>query len=228
MKEDSRPVIFNPDQLPEPGEGYRFCYIGEMLPCDWEYWDYERRKWIKVGRRPTKYKIDHTTQTTRRTRTQLPDFVLEYNMNKDKSEQPIDYIDYNSKEHQLKVFKFWQETKKFRSKSTKLNYDNWIIHSKGNAPSFDDCFEYDVIPEEKSGTIQKIPLCKDDIPAICWVRFARNRYLETEWLVIIINSHGIYRDYSNFLTWNNLIDNYEYSSDRRDWKPCYKEVFVEA
>lgn len=67
----------------------------------------------------------------------------------------------------------------------------------------------------------RVPLTADDIPAVCWVRqfgttlpiFSVGRVYQNE----------IYFD-GGGATYEGLMNcGYEYSSDRKNWKPCYKE-----
>ena len=69
---------------------------------------------------------------------------------------------------------------------------------------------------------KRVPLQPSDIPAVCWLRNPNdpnNNYL----------IHRVNFEYVKYLgaklTYNDLmIDRFEYSEDRKNWKPCWKEA----
>lgn len=67
-----------------------------------------------------------------------------------------------------------------------------------------------------------VPLTQEDIPAICWIRsIGFNRaYLVTLVSNIEIVMYGDNRPIT--LSYDNLTNGWEYSSDRKTWLPCHK------
>lgn len=75
---------------------------------------------------------------------------------------------------------------------------------------------YRVEPEPKL-----IPLSQEDIPPVCWVRrIDENK--DDHWLVHRVKPHVIQIG-SVLYNYENLFKSFEYSTDRKNWKPCSKE-----
>lgn len=86
--------------------------------------------------------------------------------------------------------------------------------------------DYCIAPEPR-----RVPLTADDIPAVCWVRFHFGRCndkgvleIPPTWLVTAVTGNGIEVS-AAWSTFDELMtEGAEYSTDRKNWKPCWKEV----
>ncbi len=68
----------------------------------------------------------------------------------------------------------------------------------------------------------KVPLCADDLPSLCWVRWTETP--DTHCLVTAVTPRAIAiaPHHSNWLDWAYMMKAMEYSSDRRTWRGCWK------
>lgn len=88
-------------------------------------------------------------------------------------------------------------------------------------PDWDKDFLYRPKPEPKVRAWN----CPADVPLNCWLRSCRNPD-EVNALVVSVSSKGIewFTNSDRFLPWNDARWTYlEYSTDRREWKPCTVE-----
>lgn len=78
---------------------------------------------------------------------------------------------------------------------------------------------YRIAPEPK-----RVPLGPDDIPPLCWVK-AFGSYIM---LVVGVGNDGVFVQNGACenmkIIWGELQENCHYSTDRKNWKPCWKEV----
>lgn len=76
---------------------------------------------------------------------------------------------------------------------------------------------YRIAPEPR-----KVPLTADDIPAVCWVR--ENDGRTVSYLITSVGDEGVHSGIG-WLGFDTLkAYEYQYSSDRKNWLPCWKEV----
>lgn len=79
-------------------------------------------------------------------------------------------------------------------------------------------YNYRVKPEPK-----RVPLEAKDIPPVCWIRDP-NGFADTNRLVITVAPAGIVAADDYRISYTTLMNRYEYSTDRVNWKPCWKEA----
>lgn len=79
-------------------------------------------------------------------------------------------------------------------------------------------YEYRIAPEK-----QKVPLTPDDIPPVCWVKFTTADGGIRHRMVIDVDDRGVAFAGGLGVTFLGLMQN-EYSTDRKTWKSCYKEI----
>lgn len=77
--------------------------------------------------------------------------------------------------------------------------------------------DYRVKPKHKT-----VPLRHEDIPSVCWIRSKSDR--TREYLVTVVFSTGVTIGESYYTFQTLFVDLWEYSSDRKTWKRCHKEV----
>jgi hypothetical protein len=86
---------------------------------------------------------------------------------------------------------------------------------------------YRIKPEP---TKKKLPLTQEDIPPVCWLKGGLNEPASVQ--VYEINNTGLTYLYlvsdgrviGRQVTYQELSNGFYYSADRKNWKPCYKEV----
>lgn len=87
-------------------------------------------------------------------------------------------------------------------------------------PTYSEKLNFRIKPEPK-----RVPLEASDIPAVCWIR---SNTVKREFLVSEIDSNGVWTSNgcgNQMWSWTRLYSlDVEYSEDRRNWKPCYKEI----
>lgn len=66
---------------------------------------------------------------------------------------------------------------------------------------------------------QRVPLTEEDIPAVCWIRVAGGNPR----LVLGVNPNCVEWKY-DFVSFTQMVIGWEYSPDRLNWKPCFKEI----
>lgn len=80
---------------------------------------------------------------------------------------------------------------------------------------------YRIKPSKK-----KVPLVPSDLPAVCWLRADYRGSIQN---AVVAVGDGFVRiilsDFYTDISFNDLKDNnWQYSSDRVNWYPCWKEV----
>lgn len=84
-------------------------------------------------------------------------------------------------------------------------------------PTFDSQpSDYRIAPEPR-----RVPLAMEDIPPVCWVRIGLGA---TEYLVRSIHQRWIGVNGELWSFDQAMTKGLEYSSDRKTWKPCWKEA----
>jgi hypothetical protein len=97
------------------------------------------------------------------------------------------------------------------------NDNTWMDISNGEAIWTWDLCDYRIKPEPK-----RVPLTADDIPPVCWICSPSCGW---SYLVHAVVNDGVHiPGQSTVITWDALKDLFNYSTDRKTWKPCYKEV----
>lgn len=118
----------------------------------------------------------------------------------------------NAKEF-LPLVQAFAEGKQIQFNPSKYSIPNW-------QDVYDISFEYDSKSYRIKPEPTRVPLTSEDIPAVCWIRSKDS----AELLVYHIDGLGINcregrRNYDELMR-----NGVEYSSDRKTWLPCYKEV----
>ncbi len=76
--------------------------------------------------------------------------------------------------------------------------------------------------------VQRVALCADDLPPICWIRFPKSTPTDSCWLVTSVSSLGIFiTAVERVHVWRYdqlMSEQAEWSPDRRTWTPCYKTL----
>lgn len=66
---------------------------------------------------------------------------------------------------------------------------------------------------------KRVPLTPDDIPDVCWVKFK-----DVTMLVVGVGVEGVCYSQKGVVTFDSMLeDGWEYSDDRKNWRPCYTE-----
>lgn len=102
----------------------------------------------------------------------------------------------------------------------KTQWLDWSDPEGGNIPSFgNEELYWRVAPEKK-----RVPFTPDTIPADGWWRRKNDKY--TNCRAFSIHSNGVlFPGQSDYLTgFSVLMDEWEWSDDRKHWKPCSMEV----
>ena len=67
-----------------------------------------------------------------------------------------------------------------------------------------------------------VPLEAKDIPPVCWLRIAEFRGRNGEIHVVQIHGEFVVAGHDRKISYRVLKDDWEYSADRKNWKPCSK------
>lgn len=123
-----------------------------------------------------------------------------------------------TKAEKLEVMAAWLDGKEIehRAKDSELPW----TPVGGYVLSHWDKYDYRIKPQPAAG-VKRVPLAMDDIPLMCWIR--RKNDVVMQYLVDYIDFHGI-GYFKAFIPYDQLMEHYDYSTDRVNWKPCYKEV----
>jgi hypothetical protein len=81
---------------------------------------------------------------------------------------------------------------------------------------------YRIKPEP---TKKKLPLTQEDIPPVCWVRSRSDSRICH--LIVCVDPQNIHLAYAkgpHCILYATLMEQCEYSTDLKNWQPCYKEV----
>lgn len=97
--------------------------------------------------------------------------------------------------------------------------NGWIDEASFVEVASSVSYGYKIRIKPSETTKKRIPLTAEDIPAVCWVRLGGG----AEVMIIGMDSTIVRCGSAGSETWESLMD-WEYSPDRRNWKPCYVEV----
>ena len=90
----------------------------------------------------------------------------------------------------------------------------------------DTCWSPTVEYRIKPSKNQRVPLTPADIPPVCWLR-THTDFSRAYLVGLVARLEVAITDYSRNerVSYDRLFENHwEYSSDRVNWRPCYKEV----
>lgn len=92
-------------------------------------------------------------------------------------------------------------------------YNNWRNLDNDELPQIDD---------EACNSISKHWDCPEDVPGpVCWLRYTKDGTNSSANLVLWIDQVNL-RIFHTRLTWKQLSDGWEHSTDRKTWLPCTK------
>lgn len=119
------------------------------------------------------------------------------------------------------ALKAWMRDEKIQSRRDgEAEWAEWEDRTGGNNPAFGnpDLF-WRPAPEKK-----RVPFTSDTIPVDGWWRRKNDKY--TNCRVFSIHSNGVlFPGQAGYMTaFSVLMDEWEWSDDRKHWKPCSLEV----
>lgn len=101
----------------------------------------------------------------------------------------------------------------------KSDIGRWFGYNNDGSPMWNwEVFNYRIKPQPKT-----VPLTADDIPSVCWLRKKGNTVgVVLQYLVVRVGFTEIAFGQDSSLSFYDLANGWEYSSDRKVWKPCHK------
>ena len=115
--------------------------------------------------------------------------------------------------HKFPVFRYWKDEGKWGEETANAYSMGWCYRTKAPIGGL-------------KVEVKTVPLSVDDLPAVCWLRWKGeegNFYLVTR-----VSTRGVFCQVNNgaSIPFEYLLDKCEYSSDRKTWLPCSKQVEV--